>query len=130
MKELEVFLKTVVDGMKGMAQGIEALAEKLDTIAKSRLDEKAKGKPERKAPAKPKKPVAKKTVKKTDQKKKEPATAVDTVLKIINRSKKGVDTAALMKKTGFDQKKIHTIVYKLKKQGKVKSVGKGVYLKG
>jgi len=36
----------------------------------------------------------------------------------------------LMKKTGFDQKKIHNIVYKLKKQGKFKSVGKDVYLKG
>ena len=59
-----------------------------------------------------------------------PATAVDTVRKIINRSKKGVGTAALMKKTGFDSKKMHKIVYKLKKQGKVKSVGRGVYLKG
>ena len=124
MKELEVFLKTVVDGMKGMAQGIEALAEKLDTITKARMDEKAKvvkKAPVRKAPAK-------KVVKKAAAKK--PATAVDTVLKVINRSKKGVDTAALMKKTGFSQRKIHNVIYKLKKQGKVKSVGKGVYLKG
>lgn len=125
MKELEVFLKTVVDGMKGMAQGIEALAEKLDTITKARMDEKAKvvkKAPVKKAPAK--KVVAKKAAAK------KPATAVDTVLKVINRSKKGVDTAAIMKKTGFSQKKIHNVIYKLKKQGKVKSVGKGVYLKG
>lgn len=129
MKELEVFLKTVVDGMKGMAQGIEALAEKLDTITKARMDEKAK--PVKKAPAKKvaaKKAPAKKVVEKAAAKK--PATAVDTVLKVINRSKKGVDTAAIMKKTGFSQKKIHNVIYKLKKQGKVKSVGKGVYLKG
>ena len=32
-------------------------------------------------------------------------TDTDEVHAIINRSKKGVDTAALMKKTGFDQKK-------------------------
>ena len=128
MKELEVFLKTVVDGMKGMAQGIEALAEKLDTIAKARMDKQkaAKKKPVKKAPAK-KAPVKKAAAKKVGAKK--PATAVDTVLKVINRSKKGVDTAALMKKTGFSQRKIHNIVYKLKKQGKVKSVGKGGYLK-
>lgn len=134
MKELEVFLKTVVDGMKGMAQGIEALAEKLDTITKARMDEKAKV--VKKAPVKKvvakkvaaKKAPAKKVVKKAAAKK--PATAVDTVLKVINRSKKGVDTAALMKKTGFSQKKIHNVIYKLKKQGKVKRVGKGVYLKG
>jgi predicted Rossmann fold nucleotide-binding protein DprA/Smf involved in DNA uptake len=121
MKEIEVFVKTVVDGMKVMAQGIETLAEKLDTIAKSRFDEKAKAKPARKAPAKPKK-VVKKAVKK-------PATAVDTVLGIINRSKKGVDTATLVKKTGYDNKKVANLVYKLKKQGKIKSEEKGVYLK-
>ena len=128
MKELEVFLKTVVDGMKGMAQGIEALAEKLDTIAKARMD---KPKVAKKAPAKKvaaKKAPAKKVVAKKAAAKK-PATAVDTVIKIINSSKKGVDTAALIKKTGFDQRKIHNVIYKLKKQGKVKSVGKGVYLK-
>jgi hypothetical protein len=34
-----------------------------------------------------------------------------------------------MEKTGFDQKKTYNIVYKLKKQGKIKSAGKGVYVK-
>ena len=125
MKDIDVLLKNVVDGLKAMAQGIEVLAEKLDTIAKTRLDEKAKtevkAKPARKAPAKPfKKPVAKKE---------KPATAADTVLGIINRSKKGVEIAALVEKTGFEPKKIHNIVYKLKKQGKIKSEEKGVYLK-
>ena len=126
MKELDVFLKTVVDGMKVMAQGVESLAEKLDGITKARLDEKAKAKPERKAPE-PKKKVAKKAVKKTAAKK--PATAVDTVLKIINRSKKGVSPSTLMEKTGFAPQKVHNIVYKLKKEGKIKSVGRGRYLK-
>ena len=125
MKELDVFLKTVVEGMKVMAQGIETLAEKLETIAKSRMDEtpkrKAKAKPARKAPAKPKKkPVAKKE---------KPTTAAETVLSIINKSKKGVDTATLIKKTGYNQKKIANLVYKLRKQGKIKSEEKGVYLK-
>jgi len=132
MKEMEVFLKTVVDGMKGMAQGIETLAEKLDAIAKSRFDEKAKAKPARKAPAKPKKKAAKKTAKKAPAKKtvaKKPATAADTVLGIINRSKKGVDTTTLVKKTGYDKKKVANVVCKLKKQGKIKSEEKGVYLK-
>ena len=119
MKEMDVFLKTVVDGMKVMAQGIEALAEKLDTIAKSRSDETPKT-------------VAKKAAKKAPAKKtvaKKQATAVDTVLGIINRSKKGVDTDTLVKKTGYDKKKVANLVYKLKKQGKIKSEEKGVYLK-
>ena len=60
MKEIDVFLKTVVEGMKAMAQGIEALAEKLDTIKTSRVHEKGKAKPARNAPSKPKKTAAKK----------------------------------------------------------------------
>lgn len=129
MKDLDEIIKTVAEGLKIMAQGAEVLAEKLEIIAKSRMDEKAKrkAKPARKAPAKPEKRVKKAPAKKVAAKK--PITAVDTVLKIINRSKKGVDTPTLMKKTGFNEKKIHNIVYKLKKQGKVKSAGRGVYVK-
>jgi len=132
MKKVDVFLKTVVDGMKVMAKEVDSLAEKLDGIAKERLDEKAKAKPSRKAPAKPKKVVEKKVVAKKDVKKavaKKPVTAVDTVLGIINTSKKGVDTATLTKKTGYNRKKVANLVFKLKKQGQIKSVGKGVYLK-
>ena len=124
MKEIDVFLKTVVEGMKAMAQGIEVLSEKLDTIAKSRVGDKVKAKPARKAPpSKPKKSVAKKAVPK------KPVTAAETVLKIINRSKKGVSPATISEKTGFDPKKVHNIVYKLKKQEKIRSVGRGLYLK-
>ena len=60
---------------------------------------------------------------------KKPLTAADTVLGVIKRSKKGVDTAALMKKTGYDRKKVANIVFKLRKQGKIKSEKKGVYVK-
>jgi hypothetical protein len=134
MKELDVFLKTVVDGMKSMAQGIEVLAEKLETITKSSVDvtpkRKAKTKPVRKAPAKSsKKKAVQKAPKKAVSKKSKPPTAADTVLGVINKSKKGVNTATLMEKTGYDQKKIANLVYKLKNQGKIKSVNKGVYLK-
>jgi len=52
-----------------------------------------------------------------------------TVLRIINRYKKGVGTATLMEKTGYNQKKIANIVFKLKTQGKITSVGMGVYVK-
>ncbi|MBW1692970.1 MAG: hypothetical protein JRJ41_02185 [Deltaproteobacteria bacterium] len=124
MKEIDVFLKTVVEGMKAMAQGIEVLSEKLDTIAKSRVGGKVKAKSARKAPpSKPKKSVVKKAAPK------KPTTAAETVLKIIKRSKKGVSPATISEKTAFDPKKVHNIVYKLKKQGKIRSVGRGLYLK-
>jgi hypothetical protein len=117
MKEVDLFLKAFVDSMKSMAKGMEVLAERLGAIVNSRMDEKPKKKSKsaRKAPAK--------------QKKKKPATAAETVLGIINRSRKGVDTKTLMKKTGFNAKKINNNIYKLTKEGKIKSVGRGVYLK-
>ena len=124
MTELDTLIKTVAEGLKSMAQGVEKLAEKVEGIGKSLSKEKAKAK--RKAPAKPEKKAAVKAVKPAAKK---PLTAADTVLGVIKRSKKGVDTATLMKKTGYDRKKVANIVFKLRKQGKIKSEKKGVYLK-
>jgi len=56
-------------------------------------------------------------------------TAGDTVLNIIEKSSKGVDTASIQKETGFTTKKIHNLVYKLRKQGKIISERKGFYKK-
>ena len=69
------------------------------------------------------KAVAKKTPTKGGKK-----TDTDKVLAIIKRSKKGVDTAALMKKTGFDQKKVRNILHRTYKQGKITRVEKGSYV--
>lgn len=76
MKELDVFLKTVADGMKTMAVSIESLAKKLDTLAKAQHGEKLKRK--RKSPERPRK----KTAKKVASKKEKTITAADTVFLI------------------------------------------------
>ena len=55
-------------------------------------------------------------------------TATDQVLDIINTSKKGVNTATLMKKTGFDQKRIRNILQRTYKQGKIKRAERGIYI--
>ena len=55
-------------------------------------------------------------------------TDTDKVLEIINRFKKGVDTATLMKKTGFDQKKVRNMLNRTYKQGKITRVEKGIYV--
>ena len=74
---------------------------------------------------KTKKTVAKKVSKKTATQ----STAADTVYKVIARYKKGANMAAIKQKSGYDNKKINNLVYKLKKQGKIKSETKGVYVK-
>lgn len=56
-------------------------------------------------------------------------TAADTVLNLISRSQKGIGTAAIIAKTGYDRKRVANLIYKLGKQGKIKSIRRGVYLK-
>ena len=123
MKELEKFLKVLSDGMRTLAQGVEGLAVKVDELAKAQSTQ-PKPPPRKRTKATPKR-APKKSPKSTAKQ----GTATDAVLAIIKRSKKGVDMATLKKKTGFDEKKIHNIIYKLKKKGLVKSVSKGVYTK-
>ena len=95
---------------------IEAVEKSETKVAKPSKAKAVKAKPAQKAP---KAPAKKKAV---------TVTATDEVLKIINRSKKGVDTATLMKKTGFDQKKVRNILNRTFKQGKIKRADKGVYV--
>ena len=77
----------------------------------------------------PKKAKKKTVAKKISRQPAKQPTAVDTAFGIIKRYKKGVNIATIMQKTGYDAKKIHNLVYKLKKQGKIKSETKGVYVK-
>jgi putative endonuclease len=55
-------------------------------------------------------------------------TATGQVLKIIKKSKKGVDGPTLVKKTGFNDKKIQNILHRTYKQGKIKRVDRGKYV--
>jgi predicted GIY-YIG superfamily endonuclease len=133
-KNLKKDLQSVNKELKALAKKVDGIIIAVDKLEKSKAAKKPKAKPvKKKAPVKkaPARKVAVKKVapKKAVPKKAKPATAVDTVLVIIKRSKKGVGMAALMEKTGYNQKKIANLVFKLRKQGKIKSVAKGVYLK-
>ena len=122
-KNLKKNLQTVNKDLKALAKKVDGIIIAIDKLEKPKATKKPKVKPVKA------KTVKKTPVKKAAVKKAAPATAVDTVLAIIKRSKKGVGTAALMEKTGYNQKKIANLVFKLRKQGKIKSVGRGVYVK-
>jgi transcriptional repressor NrdR len=53
----------------------------------------------------------------------------EAVLKVIKRHRKGIDMSKLKDKAGLDAKKINRIVFQLKKQGKIKSPRRGLYVK-
>jgi len=127
VKEAKVFLKTVSEGLRALAKGVESLAGQVDGLSEST---KGKGAAPKATAAKKAKQPAKskaKAPKAPDMKKETPATASETVFRLINRSRNGIATAALSEKTGFNKKKIQNIVYRLRKQGKIKILGKGVY---
>jgi len=115
--------------MKKLKKDLQAVKKEINVlIKKTESLLKAVEKPEsvKKAKAKPAKVKA---VKKAPVKKAAPANAANIVLSINNRSKKGVNSETLMQKAGDEKKKISNLVYKLKKQGKIKSPEKGVYVK-
>ncbi len=127
MKNLKKNLQAVNRELKALAKKVDKIVVAVGKLEKPKVAKKPKAKVAKRKPVR--KTVAKKVAVKKPAAKKTTKTVIDTVLSIIRRSKKGVNTAALMKKTGFNERQIHNNVYKLKKQGKVKSVGKGVYLK-
>ena len=109
---------TIAQDLKALNKNIQALGKTLDRLLKAvEKDEKPKAKPTKKIPAK-KAPVKKKAVQ---------PTATDQILKIIRGSKKGVDAPTLVKKTGFNQKKVRNILFRTYKQGKIKRLDKGIY---
>ena len=55
-------------------------------------------------------------------------TAIDVVLDAIKRSKQGIGFAAIQAKTGFDEKKIRNIIFRLNKIGKIKRKSRGIYI--
>ena len=54
-------------------------------------------------------------------------SGTQTVLDMIKKSQKGIDAGTLIKKTGFEDKKIRNILFKALTDGKIERVGRGVY---
>ena len=109
--------KNLKKNLQAINREIKVLVKKVDQmiVAVGKLEEvkTAKAKP------------AKKSTTKNSAK----LTAADIIFGIIKTSKKGVNVSTLMEKTGFNKRKIYDNVKVLKKQGKIKSTGKGVYVK-
>ena len=118
-KDLQALNKDV----KALSTKMEKLIREFDKGKKAKVSKKVTTKPARlkttkKAPAK-KAPAKQKPAK---------LTATDKVLRIIKGSKRGVNAATLMKKTGFDNKKIRNILHRTYNQGKIKRVDRGKYV--
>ena len=131
--------------LAALGKDFKALEKKMAKLLKafetsSKPKKVSKPEPAKKAAAKkttakktaaPKAPAKKKAVKIAPAKKKAvQVTATDQILKIIKRSKKGVDVPTLKTKTGFDDKKVRNIVFRAAKEGRIKKSGRGFYVGG
>jgi hypothetical protein len=119
MGQLQKDIQFVIRNLKALTKKTEVMARKLDRLEKAA---------EKTVKTKVKK-VKKVIPKKASVKKAKKITATDTVLAIINKSKNGVNTATIKQKTGFDEIKVRNIVFRLKKQKKITSKPKGIYVK-
>ena len=116
--------------LQAVKKDIVALQKKMEKLLKAyERPQKAKAVKKTKpkvVKAKPKRAVK---VRKSNRSKKAPAiTATEQVLKIVRRSRKGVDVPLLKAKTGFDDKKVRNIVFRASKEGKIKKIGRGIYV--
>jgi len=118
---------TTKNDLMALQKDIKAIGNKLEKLinaveksetnpTKASKAKAVKAKPAKKAP---KAPAKMKAVK---------VTATDQVLNIINKLKRGANTATLMKKTGFNQKKVTNILQRTFKAGKIKRADKGIYV--
>lgn len=121
MKNLKKNLQAVTKELKALSKKTERIVEAVDKLEKGQVAQK------RKAKAKPKR-TRKAPTKKVARKKASAMTATNQVLNIIKRSRSGVGVPTLIKKTGFEDKKIRNIVFRAYTQGKIKRTGKGVYV--
>lgn len=116
MKALRNDLKSIVKNLNALRRQTEKVVKELDKLEKAKAPKKARAKPRAKA--------ARKTVAGRTRK----MSAADAILNIIKRSRKGVDTATLQRKTGFNSQKVRSNVYALNKQGKIKRIDRGTYV--
>ncbi len=111
------------------AEALKLLTKQTGKLIKA-VEKFEKEKAAKKQKAKPKaKPAKKAAAKKAPAKKKAAAqTATEQVVNLIKRSRKGIDVPTLIKKTGFEDKKIRNIVFKASKAGEIKRAGRGIYV--
>ena len=139
MKRLRRSLEALAKNLKALTEKAEKMTKALDKLEKTQV----KAVPRRKAVAKkvavkkaaPKKAAAKKVAvkkvvtKRVIARKAKVPSATEKVLGIIKKSRKGIDTGTLGKETGYNNRKIWDIVHRAYKEGKIKKVGRGTYMK-
>lgn len=153
MKEVERLLRSIADGMKIVAVGMNTVADQLCRLTETRQTADGEGEkntlpPAAMSGATPEaggseqpvpQPAAEPTyvtdasgkvvtkLKKAAIRDKKSRPATDIVLNVIRNSAGGTDNRTIAAKTGFDRKKVANVLFRLKREGKVEPVSRGIY---
>ena len=117
MTQLKRDLKAISKSLKQLTLRTEKIAKKLGKLEKPKPVKKPKAKAK---PKVAKKPTENKTPKRT---------VVGAVMGVIRASKKGVSVVQIMEQTGLKKEQIWPTISRAKRQGTVKIVKKGIYVK-
>ena len=129
MKELETFVKTVGEGLRTLAQGVHAIADKLESYVDMPGDAPSEPEFEPAVDHNIHAKTAPVTPADAPSREKPAITATALVYEKISSAEGSVSMDDLYQETGFDRKKLSNILHRLRLQGKIKNVGKGVYVK-
>jgi hypothetical protein len=124
MKELESFLQNLAEGLRSLAGVIETLADKSGQLQKFNPSFNEDPQNVEAVKVKSGNGFKRRKIIRTGK----AATAADTIFEVIKSKKAGIDTPDLIKETDFEEKKVRNIIYKLKKQNKIKAAKRGVYV--
>jgi predicted Rossmann fold nucleotide-binding protein DprA/Smf involved in DNA uptake len=125
MAETVKLLKNIAADLKTISKEINAIATQVGKVTKPQAKATAKTKRVKKV-VKAKTPK-KSTAKKTAPSAKRSSSIVDSVFEVIRNAGDGIAHVTILEKTGLGQRQVSNAVFKLKKQGKVKNVDRGVY---
>jgi len=114
MPNVRTMLSFMLNTLKGLSRETNNLIGKMEKQEKAQAAQEAKKKARERRIA---------------RRKAKSLMMAETVFKIIRRHRRGIDISKLKDRTGFDGEKINKIVFELRKQGKIKSLRRGFYIK-
>ncbi len=121
MKQMKKEVESLTKELKSLTQKTEKIVKALEKLEKDQV----KSKPVKKAV---KKTAVKKTAKKPTTSKVARGSVTDAIMGVIQANSEGVNTDQIMKQTGLNKIQVWGTINRAKKEGKVKTVKRGIYV--
>ena len=121
MKQMKKEVESVTKELKSLTQKTEKILKAIEKLEKDQV----KSKPVKKAV---KKTAVKKTAKKPTTSKVARGSVTDAIMGVIQANSEGVSTDQIMEQTGLNKIQVWGTINRAKKEGKVKTVKRGIYV--